>query len=96
MAQLKGESRDVANNFLGADFWSVGGVSPIVFGAGRKHVNAVHFETRHANTIDFVCDAFRNDVEVSGGVLRRECASLYRKRDEPMPRGNDPAHETTK
>jgi tRNA(adenine34) deaminase len=72
------------------------GVSRIVFGAGREDVNAVYFETRHANTIDFICDAFRNDLEVSGGVLRQECASLYRKRDEPMPRGNDPAHETTK
>jgi tRNA(adenine34) deaminase len=74
----------------------VGGRQAIVFGAGRDDVNAVYFETRYANTIDFICDAFRSDVEVSGGVLRRECASLYRKRDEPMPRGNDPGHETTK
>jgi hypothetical protein len=50
-------------------------------------------ETRHSNTIDFICDAFRNDLCVDGGVLRQECASLYRKRDEPVPFGNDPAHD---
>lgn len=72
------------------------GVSRIVFGAGREDVNAVYFETRHANTIDFICDAFRSDLEVKGGVLRDECASLYLKKDEPMPIGKDPAHEMTK
>ena len=75
-----------------ACLWS--GVSRIVYGAGREDVNAVYFETRHANTIDFICDAFRNDLRVDGGVWG-ECASLYRKKDEPIPFGNDPAHDLT-
>jgi tRNA(adenine34) deaminase len=71
------------------------GVSRIVFGAGREDVNEVYFETRQANTVDFICDAFRSDLQVDGGILREVCASLYRNKDEAVP-GNDPAHDKTK
>jgi len=44
------------------------GVSRVVHGAGRTDVNAVYFETRHANTVDFIHDAFRSDIEVEGSL----------------------------
>jgi tRNA(adenine34) deaminase len=42
------------------------GISRIVYGAGRNDVNAVYFESRHSNTIDFIRDAFRDDLQVEG------------------------------
>jgi len=58
------------------------GVSRIVYGAGRGEVSAVHFESRHANTIDYIRDAFRDDLAVEGNVLAAECMTLYSRRDE--------------
>jgi tRNA(adenine34) deaminase len=72
------------------------GISRIVYGAGRNDVNAVYFESRHANTADFIRDAFRDDLQVEGEVLAAECAALYAKRDDSVPAGNDPAHAGTK
>ena len=72
------------------------GVSRIVYGAGRSDVNAVYFETRHANTADFIREAFRHDLKVEGEVLAAECVALYAKRDDSVPAGNDPAHTSTK
>jgi tRNA(adenine34) deaminase len=39
-----------------ARLWA--GISRIAYGAGRNDVNAVYFESRHANTIDFIRDAY--------------------------------------
>jgi len=72
------------------------GVSRIVYGAGRGDVNAVYFETRHANTVDFIRDAFRNDLQVEGGVLNDECAALYQAKAEKPDGPLDPAHKPTK
>jgi tRNA(adenine34) deaminase len=72
------------------------GVSRIVYGAGRRDVNGVYFETRHANTADFIRDAFRNDLQVEGGILNDECAALYRAKDEKPDAPLDPAHVATK
>jgi tRNA(adenine34) deaminase len=72
------------------------GVSRIVYGAGRADVNAVYFETRHANTADFIREAFRNDLQVKGGVLNDECAALYRRKDDKTVAPLDPAHVATK
>jgi tRNA(adenine34) deaminase len=72
------------------------GVSRIVFGAGRGNVDCLYFETRHANTVDFIRDAFRNDLEVVGGILADECAALYRRRDDKTGTARDPAHVRTK
>jgi len=60
-------------------------VSRIVFGASRNDVHSMYFEERHFNTADFICDAFKNDVEVTGGVLAQECAELYYRPDEQPP-----------
>jgi tRNA(adenine34) deaminase len=70
------------------------GISRIVYGAGRDVVNSVYFESRHFDTSDFIRQAFRDDVEIEGGVLSDECAAFYIKKEESEP--PDPAHEATK
>jgi tRNA(adenine34) deaminase len=72
------------------------GISRIVYGAGRGDVHAVYFESRHANTVDFIRDAFRDDLQVEGEVLAEECAALYARKEEAIPVANDPAHTRTK
>jgi tRNA(adenine34) deaminase len=52
-------------------------VARIVYGAGRHQVHSSYFEGRHLDTIDFINDAFRDDLEVIGDVLGGECAELY-------------------
>jgi tRNA(adenine34) deaminase len=69
------------------------GVSRVVYGAGRNDVNSVYFESRHADTADFIHEAFRNDLAVEGGVLAGECSQLYLKPNEPAPQ--DDAHLPT-
>ena len=54
-------------------------VSRIVYGAGRGDVDNMYFEERHLNTLDFIRDAYENDISVTGGVLREECARFYVK-----------------
>ena len=77
-----------------AALWA--GISRIVFGAGRGEVHAVYFESRHNNTFDFIQDAFRNDLDIVGGVLSEECAMLYTRKDEHISMEGDPAHCPTK
>jgi tRNA(adenine34) deaminase len=72
------------------------GISRIVYGAGRNDVHSVYFETRHQNTFDFIKDAFRDDLEMEGGVLAQECAAFYAAPHEPIPQEQDPAHGRTK
>ncbi len=76
-----------------ACLWS--GISRIVYGAGRNDVNAVYFESRHANTVDFIRDAFRDDLQVEGGILADECATLYASKEAEVAPGSDPAHSPT-
>ena len=71
------------------------GVSRVVYGAGRDDVHSVYFESRHFNTSDFIRDAFRNDLEITGGVLAEVCAALYAKPNEDVPIEDDPAHGRT-
>jgi tRNA(adenine34) deaminase len=70
------------------------GISRIVYGAGRNDVNSVYFESRHFDASDFIRQAFRDDMEIEGGVLLDECSSFYIKKDESQP--SDPAHQATK
>lgn len=61
-------------------------VGRIVYGAERHQVHSMYFEDRHLNTMDFVRDAFRDDLQVQGGLLAEECASLYfGPKDTPPP-----------
>lgn len=52
-------------------------IGRIVYGAGRSDVHDMYFEDRHLQTIDFIRDAYRDDLALSGGVLAAECAALY-------------------
>lgn len=52
-------------------------VGRIVYGAGRDDVHRMYFEDRHLDTMNFVKDAYRKDLDVVGGVLREEVVELY-------------------
>jgi tRNA(adenine34) deaminase len=71
------------------------GISRIVYGAGRDDVHHIYFESRHNNTVDFIRDAFRNDLRIDGGVLAAECAVLYAKRNDDVSERESPAHANT-
>jgi tRNA(adenine34) deaminase len=71
------------------------GISRIMYGAGRNDVHAIYFESRHSNAVDFIRDAFRNDLQVEGEVLAEECARLYAKRQDNVLMHKDPAHTRT-
>ncbi len=60
-------------------------IGRIVFGAGRDQVHEMYFEGRHLDTIDFINDAFRDDLQVTQGVLAERCAELYFKPGEDVP-----------
>ena len=61
-------------------------VARIVYGAGREDVHRMYFEARHVDTIDFIRDAYRNDISIEGGLLRNECARLYYGPNDTPPR----------
>ena len=58
-----------------ASIWAK--IGRIVYGAGRDDVHAMYFENRHLDTVDFIRDAFRNDLTLEGGIVGGECAALY-------------------
>jgi len=66
-----------------ASIWA--GVSRIVYGAERAEVHRMYFEDRHFDTMDFIRDAFKEDLSVTGGVLSKECASLYYGPEDQPP-----------
>ena len=66
-----------------ASIWA--GVSRIVYGAGRDDVHEMYFEDRHLSTLDFVADAYKDDLELVGGVLSDDCAQLYYRPWDDVP-----------
>lgn len=58
-----------------ASIWAK--VARIVYGAGREDVHRMYFEERNLDTVDFIRDAYRNDLSIEGGCLSDECAALY-------------------
>lgn len=73
-----------------ASIWA--GVSRIVFGAGRDDVHEMYFEDRHLSTLDFVADAYKDDLTLEGGVMADQCAQLYFRPWDDVPeekQGND-------
>lgn len=60
-------------------------IGRIVYGAGRDDVHKMYFEDRHLDTADFIRDAFRDDLHITGGVLTSECAQLYYGPDDDVP-----------
>lgn len=67
-----------------ASIWA--GIGTIIYGATRHQVHKMYFEDRHLDTMDFIRDAFRNDMTISGGVLAEECAHLYYRPGDHPPR----------
>ena len=67
-----------------ASIWA--GISRIVYGAERAQVHRMYFEDRNFDTMDFIRDAYKDDLQLTGGVLAEECANLYYKpNDDPPP-----------
>jgi len=66
-----------------ASIWSK--VGRVVYGAGRDDVHPMYFEARHVDTLSFIADAYRDDIEIEGGCLREECATLYFGPDDDVP-----------
>lgn len=66
-----------------ASIWAK--VGRIVYGAGRDDVHQMYFEDRHLDTVDFIRDAFRDDLALEGGCLRAECAALYFAPGDEVP-----------
>ncbi len=60
-------------------------IGRIVYGAGRGDVHSMYFEDRNLDTVDFIRDAFRSDLSLEGGLMARECATLYAGPDENVP-----------
>lgn len=67
-----------------ASIWSK--VGRIVYGAGRDDVHQMYFEDRNFDTMNFVADAYRDDLVLEGGCLRKECAALYYGPDDDVPK----------
>jgi tRNA(adenine34) deaminase len=67
-----------------ASIWAK--IGRVVFGAGRDDVHPMYFEDRHLDTLDFIRDAFRDDLALEGGVLAAECAGLYVPPGAEVPR----------
>jgi tRNA(adenine34) deaminase len=67
-----------------ASIWAK--ISRIVYGAGRDDVHPQYFEDRHLDTVDFIRDAFRNDLTLEGGLMVEECAALYVPPDATVPK----------
>lgn len=66
-----------------ASIWSK--VERVVFGAGRNDVHRMYFEDRHIDTLGFISDAYRDDIEIIGGCLREACADLYYRPGDYVP-----------
>ena len=59
-------------------------VGRIVFGATRDDVHSMYFDAKHLNAVDLVNDAYRDDIQIVGGVLSQECSRFYYKpKDRP-------------
>ena len=67
-----------------ASIWAK--IGRIVYGAERDQVHPMYFEDRHYDTMDFIRDAFRDDLAVIGGLLGDECVRLYVGPDEDVPK----------
>jgi tRNA(adenine34) deaminase len=62
-----------------------GGISRIVYGAERDQVHKMYFEDRDFDTADFVRNAYKDDLTLTGGVLSETCAALYYGPDDHPP-----------
>jgi tRNA(adenine34) deaminase len=66
-----------------ASIWAK--IGRIVYGAEREDVHEMYFEERDRGTVDYVLDAYKDDIVLLGGILSKECAALYVGPDEEVP-----------
>ncbi|WP_240654665.1 nucleoside deaminase [Croceicoccus ponticola] len=66
-----------------ASIWA--GISRVVYGAGRDDVHSMYFEDRHLSTLDFIVDAYKQNLTLTGGVRADECAPLYFRPWDDVP-----------
>jgi len=66
-----------------ASIWAK--IGRIVYGAGREDVHEMYFEERDRSTVDYILDAYKDDITLLGGVLADECAPFYVGPDEVVP-----------
>lgn len=66
-----------------ASIWA--GIGRIVYGAGKDDVHAMYFEDRHLETLDFIRDAYTDDLRLTGGCLATDCATLYYRPGDDVP-----------
>jgi tRNA(adenine34) deaminase len=62
------------------------GIRRVVYGAERHQVHPMYFEDRHLDTMDFIRDSYRADLEMTGGVFAAACAELYYGPEDDPPR----------
>lgn len=60
-------------------------ISRIVFGATRADVHSMYFDAKHLNATDLIADAFKEDIEITGGVLAVDCSAFYYKPEDSPP-----------
>ena len=58
-----------------ASLWA--NIARIVYGASRAEVHPMYFEERHLATRDYIRDAYRDDISLTGDILAEDCAALY-------------------
>ncbi len=66
-----------------AAIWA--GITRIVFGAGRGDVHAMYFEDRHLSALDYIADAYKDDLAITGGILVERCLPLYFHPSDDVP-----------
>ncbi len=52
-----------------ASIWA--SISRIVYGAGRDQVYEMYFEDCHLGLMDYISDAYKGDLTITGGVLTK-------------------------
>jgi tRNA(adenine34) deaminase len=50
----------------------------------------MYFEAKHVDTLGFIGDAYRDDIEIKGGCLREACAELYYGPDADLNKEEQP------
>jgi tRNA(adenine34) deaminase len=46
----------------------------------------MYVEDRHPDIVDFICDAYKDDLSLEGGLMVKECAALYAARSRHSQR----------
>ena len=58
-----------------ASVWA--NIGRIVYGAARDQVHEMYFEDRTLSIMDYISDAYKDDLVLAGPCLGEECAKLY-------------------